>query len=396
MCETVPNENRNAAAFLIADAAGGCTQVNSGWTRITGLDPEMNSGDGWLDLAHPDDRDRLREEWEACVLRQGDLAVTVRLHSGDPVDVRAAAMPAGFVVTLEIGEVERDEAELLHARKMEAVGRLASGLAHDFANLLTLISGYSEILLGRMHASDPSRPEVDEIHKAANRGAGLTSQLLTYSRRHAVEPQVLNLNALVANMQSMLRRMIGEHIDLDTQLAAELGSLKADAGQIEQVIMNLAINARDAMPRGGKISVRTANVDVGPDHERAGFGMQPGRYVMLQVGRHRARNRAGDARTPVRALLHHQGKRERDGPGTGDRLWNRQAGRRRCVGAKRAGKGSTFTIYLPRVAETSAAGGVEGRQCEPRGRALKPFCWWRTKTAFAVCSNTCSARSDTP
>ena len=92
----MPNENRNAAAFLIADAAGGCTQVNSGWTRITGLDPEMNSGDGWLDLAHPDDRDRLREEWEACVLRQGDLAVTVRLHSGDPVDVRLRPWLVGF------------------------------------------------------------------------------------------------------------------------------------------------------------------------------------------------------------------------------------------------------------------------------------------------------------
>jgi signal transduction histidine kinase len=164
---------------------------------------------------------------------------------------------------------------------MEAFGRLTSGLAHDFANLLTLISGYSEILLGRLAASDPSRPEVDEIRKAANRGASLTSQLLAYSRRNAVAPQVLDLNSLVAAMLSMLRRMIGEHIDLGTQLGSELGSVKADAGQIEQVIMNLAINARDAMPRGGKISIRTANVDVRSDHERAGVGTKPGRYVML-------------------------------------------------------------------------------------------------------------------
>ena len=192
-------------------------------------------------------------------------------------------MPAGFIVMLEVGDADRNETELLHARKMEAVGRLASGLAHDFANLLTLISGYSEILLGRLAAGDPSRPELDEIRKAANRGAGLTSQLLAYSRRHAVEPQVLDLNTLVADMQSMLRRMIGEHIDLGTQLTPDLGFVKADAGQIEQVIMNLAINARDAMPGGGKISIRTANVDVGPSHERAGLGTQPGRYVMLQV-----------------------------------------------------------------------------------------------------------------
>jgi two-component system, cell cycle sensor histidine kinase and response regulator CckA len=356
VCETVPNDDRNTAAFLIADPAGRCTQVNPRWTEITGLDSKMSSGDGWLNLAHPDDRERLREEWEACVLRQGDLAVTVRLQtSGDPIDLRAAAMPAGYVVTLEIGETERDEAELLHARKMEAVGRLASGLAHDFANLLTLISGYSEILLGRMHLSDPSRPEVDEIHKAANRGAGLTSQLLAYSRRHAVEPQVLNLNALVANMQSMLRRMIGEHIDLGTQLAAELGSVKADAGQIEQVIMNLAINARDAMPRGGKITIRTANVEVGPDHERAGFGTQPGRYVMLQV------TDTGQGINPeaLEHLFEPFFTTKEKGKGTGLGLATVygivKQGRGDVWAQSEPGKGSTFTIYLPRVADRSAA-----------------------------------------
>ena len=270
------------------------------------------------------------------------------------------------MVTLEIGEVERDEAELLHARKMEAVGRLASGLAHDFANLLTLISGYSEILLGRMHASDPSRPEVDEIRQSRQprRGTHIaTADVQPPSRGRAASAE---LNALVANMQSMLRRMIGEHIDLDTQLAAELGSLKADAGQIEQVIMNLAINARDAMPRGGKSrSARRTSTWVRSRTRRFRHATRP--ICDVAGGRHRARNRAGDARTPVRALLHHQGKRERDGPGTGDRLWNCQAGRGDVWAQSEAGKGSTFTIYLPRVAETSAA-------AEPRAamRAARP------------------------
>ena len=195
----------------------------------------------------------------------------------------ATAMASGFVVTIRSSNPSGTNRNCSTRRKMEGVGRLASGLAHDFANLLTLISGYSEILLARVGSGDPSRPELNEIRKAANRGAELTSQLLAYSRRHAVEPQLLDLNALVADMQSMLRRIIGEHIDLGTQLGSGLGTVKADAGQMQQVIMNLAINARDAMPRGGKISIRTDNVLVGSDHERARFGTQPGRYVMLQV-----------------------------------------------------------------------------------------------------------------
>jgi PAS domain S-box-containing protein len=276
---------RAPAAFLIADETGQCLQVSDGWAEITGLDSAQNSGEGWLDLAHPDDRDRLKSDWLSYIQGQGNLAACVRLRcNGRSVDVRASRIPAGFVVMVEDTSVRgQKEAELLQSRKMEAVGRLASGLAHDFANLLTLISGYSEILLGRLGAHDPSRPELDEIRKAANRGSGLTSQLLAFSRRHEVEPQVIDLNALVLDMQNMLRRMIGEHIDLGTQLGADLNNIKADPGQIGQVVMNLAINARDAMPQGGKIWIHTANIDLGPNHERVKMGTPVGRYVMLQV-----------------------------------------------------------------------------------------------------------------
>jgi signal transduction histidine kinase/CheY-like chemotaxis protein len=275
---------RPPAAFLIADPAGLCAQVSPGWAALSGLDAARNLGDGWLDLAHPDDRERLRSKWRACVSGQGDLAVPIRLRvSGEAMSLCATRMPLGFIVVLQEAAAERSDAELLQARKMEAVGRLASGLAHDFANLLTLISGYSEILLGRLEPHDISRPELDEIRKAANRGSGLTSQLLAFCRRHAIEPQVLDLNALVLDMGNMLRRMIGEHIELATQLGAGLESVKADPGQMGQVIMNLAINARDAMPGGGRIDIRTENVDLGPEHAQDQPGARPRRYVMLQV-----------------------------------------------------------------------------------------------------------------
>jgi len=357
------------AAFLIADPAGNCTQVSPRWTEITGLDRLLSSGEGWLDLAHPENREQLRSEWRACVEGKGDLAARVRLQrSGETVALRASKMPVGFVVMVEEAAArERNEAELLHARKMEAVGRLASGLAHDFANLLTLISGYSEILLGRIGPNDPSRPELDEIRKAANRGSGLTSQLLTFCRRNAVEPQVLDLNALVLDMQNMLRRMIGEHIDLATQLGVQLDSVKADPGQIGQVIMNLAINARDAMPRGGKITIRTVNVDLGAEHNRVQLGMRPGAYVALQVI---DTGHGMDADTMAH-LFEPFFTTKAKGKGTGLGLATvysivKQAGGDIAVESE-LGKGTTFTIYLP-----SAAGRERTPVHEPAVRGMAP------------------------
>jgi nitrogen-specific signal transduction histidine kinase/CheY-like chemotaxis protein len=260
-------------------------------------------------------------------------------------------MPVGFVVMLEeLDARDRNEDELVHARKMEAVGRLASGLAHDFANLLTLISGYSEILLGRLGPADPSRPELDEIRKAANRGSSLTSQLLTFCRRNAVEPQVLDLNAFVLDMQNMLRRMIGEHIDLVTVLSPELDSVKADPGQIGQVVMNLAINARDAMPRGGKIVIRTTNLDLGLEHERVRLGLQPGAYVILQVI---DTGHGMDAETLAR-VFEPFFTTKAEGKGTGLGLATVYGIVKQSQGdvsvESEPGKGTTFTIYLPRAA----------------------------------------------
>ncbi len=182
-------------------------------------------------------------------------------------------------------EVLREtEAQLRQAQRMEAVGRLAGGMAHDFNNLLTVIRGYSELLLGRPGPTDAMRKDTEEIKKAADRATGLTRQLLSFSRRQFVETKVLDLNALVANMDGMLRRLIGEDlVELSAELDPSPCHIKADSGQIEQVIMNLVVNARDAMHKGGRLTVETRNVRIGEEVRLDAVGVAPGSYVLLAV-----------------------------------------------------------------------------------------------------------------
>jgi len=145
---------------------------------------------------------------------------------------------------------------------MEAIGRLAGGVAHDFSNLLYVIDGYSELALDQLDSGDPRRDCLEQIRKAGDRAASLTRQLLAFSRRQVVEPQVLNLNGRVAEVEKTLRRLIGADIELEIVRECELGRVKADAGQIDQILVNLAVNARDAMPQGGKLIIETANVEL--------------------------------------------------------------------------------------------------------------------------------------
>ncbi len=176
------------------------------------------------------------------------------------------------------------EAQLRQSQKMEAVGRLAGGVAHDFNNLLTVIRGYSELILSRLEQADPARREIEEVKKAADRAAGLTSQLLAFSRRQFVAAKIVDLNALVMNMDGMLRRLLGEDIvELCADLDPQLGSIKADPGQIEQVIMNLAVNARDAMPTGGQLTIQTRNVTIGKGPRRETMMLDEGTYVLLAI-----------------------------------------------------------------------------------------------------------------
>jgi len=166
---------------------------------------------------------------------------------------------------------------------MEAIGQLAGGVAHDFNNLLTVISGYSEALLGSIPADDPAGPLLKEIHKAGERASSLTRQLLTFSRKQMLEPKVLDINAIISDMDKMLRRMIGEDVLLTTVLAPGLGRAKVDRSQIEQLLMNLAVNARDSMPEGGKLTIETANVVLDENSVKRPLEARSGRYIMLAV-----------------------------------------------------------------------------------------------------------------
>jgi PAS domain S-box-containing protein len=175
------------------------------------------------------------------------------------------------------------EGRLVQAAKLEAVGRLAGGVAHDFNNLLGVIMGYADLMLKRLPAEDPLRRNVQEIQKAADRASALTKQLLAFSRRQVLQPRVIDLHQTVREVESMLQRMIGEDIALVTVLREGVGRVRADPGQIQQVLMNLAVNGRDAMPEGGTLTIETANVDLTEDYAQRHLGVAPGPYVLMAV-----------------------------------------------------------------------------------------------------------------
>ena len=180
-------------------------------------------------------------------------------------------------------ELRRLEQSFIQAQRMEVVGRLAGGVAHDFNNLLTPIMGYADLLLGRLGPGDPVRNELEEIRKAGERGAGLTRQLLAFSRKQVLQPRVVDLNALIRNIAELLRRLIGEDVSLDLVEGQDLWPVQADPGQMDQVLMNLAVNARDAMPGGGRLILETSNVVIARAYAYAHPEIEPGSYVMLAV-----------------------------------------------------------------------------------------------------------------
>ncbi len=259
----------------------------------------------------------------------------------------------GVVVnSRDVTERKRLEEQLHHSQRLEAVGRLAGGVAHDFNNLLMVISGYSQMLLEGMHAGDPARADLEQVVKAAERATDLTRQLLAFSRRQVVRPALLSLNALVQDMERMLRRVMGDDIDLVTSFAPGLETVRVDPGQIEQVILNIAVNARDAMPNGGKLILETSNCDVTQEREHLQLAPKPGSYAMLSM----LDTGAGmDAQTLSRMFEPFFTTKEH---GTGLGLSTsygivQQNGGYICVDSKPGG-GTTFRIYLP-VAERTAA-----------------------------------------
>ncbi|HWC97356.1 MAG TPA: PAS domain S-box protein, partial [Candidatus Sulfopaludibacter sp.] len=204
-------------------------------------------------------------------------------HSAAPVRDEAGAVRGAILVFRDINKRRQTEEQATHAQKMEAVGRLAGGVAGDFNNVLTVITGYAELMRSEIPSASPTRRYVDEIIYAGERAAALTRHLLAFSRGQSTQSRVLDLTSVIAGMRPMLERLLGQNIDLILLNSPHLGRVKVDPAQIEQVVVNLASNARDAMPSGGKLVVETANVDVEEGSSAKNLGIRPGRYVMLAV-----------------------------------------------------------------------------------------------------------------
>jgi two-component system cell cycle sensor histidine kinase/response regulator CckA len=257
--------------------------------------------------------------------------------------------PGRISAVRDITSLRSLEQQLRQAQKMEAVGRLAGGVAHDFNNLLTAIFGYAELLAEDLPADHPGREDLKEIRTAATRASALTRQLLAFSRQQVLQPVVLNLNDVVENVDKMLHRLLGEDVDLEAHLARDLGNVRADAGQIEQVIMNLAVNARDAMPTGGKITIETANVDLDSGYADQHQPVVPGRFVMLAV----SDTGTGMDQTTKAKVFEPFFTTKEAGKGTGLGLATvygivKQSGGYIWLYSEPS-QGATFKIYLPRV-----------------------------------------------
>ena len=253
------------------------------------------------------------------------------------------------------------EERLRQAQKLEAIGSLAGGVAHDFNNLLTVIQGYIELASLKVTTSDPIRRDLEEVSKAAERATTLTRQLLAFSRKQVLQPTVLAVNGVVEGVQKMLGRLIGEHISFSTVLSEDAGRVRADPGQIEQVIMNLVVNARDAMPRGGRLTIETRNVVLDDEFARGRGQMSPGRYVMLAVS---DTGHGIDAETQAR-MFEPFFTTKAPGKGTGLGLSTVYGIVAQSQGHievhSQPGRGTTFTIYLPNVDGESERPAVASR-----------------------------------
>lgn len=372
--EALIRDVKEGVCFI--DAGGNVVIINRSFEESLGIRSEDVVG-------------KSASEWSWAIQNVGEILADLKdgrkeYYAGEAVyggrDMEMTASPirsngeyVGTVVVFrDVTDRKRLEEEARQSQKIEAVGRLAGGIAHDFNNLLTVILGYTQLLLKRLAPADELRPDIEAINHAADRAAALTRQLLAFSRKQILAPTVLNLNGIVSGLEKMIRRIVGEDVDLVTILAPDLGSVKADPGQVEQIIMNLVVNARDAMPQGGTLTIETANTELSKDFVQVHTGASPGPCVMLAIS---DTGVGMDAEMRSRVFEPFFTTKE-VGKGTGLGLSMVYGIVKQSDGyidvESEPGRGTIFRIYLPRVEEeaevspaapaVTGAAGYEGRE----------------------------------
>ncbi len=354
--------------------------------RVLGRTPEGLFGGGAFDFVHPDDQPPAKELFARVLAEPGATRQTdIRARHEDGgwrvleiavSNLLNAPSVGGLVVnarditdrrTAERALLESQEL-LARSQKMDAIGRLAGGVAHDFNNLLTAIQGHAELLLADLPADSPIQPDLREIAEAARRATALTRQLLAFSRKQVLQPRVLDINAVVGELEKILRRLIGEDVSLDIELDDDAGFCQIDPTQIEQVLINLAVNARDAMPQGGKLSIRTGSQRV-TRNEAAARDLEPGVYVVVTV------SDTGHGIEPdiIAKIFEPFFTTKEHGKGTGLGLSTAYGIVKQSAGHiqvdSRPGRGATFHVYLPRVPAAPARAAAETAELtvSPRG-----------------------------
>jgi PAS domain S-box-containing protein len=372
----------SAPVFIwVAGTDALCHYFNKPWLEFRGRTLQQESGNGWAEGIHPEDFKRTLDTYLTAFngrkpfrmeyrLRRHDGAYRWLLDTGTPRFAPDGTF-SGFIGScLDVTDLKETEEQLRQSQKMEAVGRLAGGIAHDFNNLLTAINGYAELCLSKAQGDETLSEFLKEIKRSGERAAALTSQLLAYSRKQILSPRILNLNSTVAEMDRMLKRLIGEDIELVTMLEPELGWVLADPGQIQQIILNLALNARDAMPQGGRLTLETANVTLDSNYISTRLEAKPGPHIMLAV------SDTGIGMTEeIKAKIFEPFFTTKEvGKGTGLGLSSvygiiQQSGGSILVYSE-PGQGTTFKIYLP-IVEASDEGQPQAEAVDDRTLAGK-------------------------